>query len=88
MPDIYSTKKPSKKVSDNITNKLKICGPGAGTRSAIKIKELDIENSYDNIKYLESKLLDNTLTYDEYSKIIDNIDQINKNIPKKEKRIR
>ena len=76
------TSKPSIKVSDN----LKIYGPSAGTRSVIKVKELDIENSYDKIKYLENKLRD-TINYDEYSKILNDIDQIKKYIPKKEKEL-
>ena len=58
--------------------------PGPGTRTAIIAMENDIKNSYDNINYLQKKLLD-TKNYEEYNKIIDNIDKAKKNIPKKEK---
>ena len=52
-----STKKPSSKVLDNVTDNLEISGPGPGTRFAIRTKELDIENDYDNIKYLENHVI-------------------------------
>ena len=46
--------------------------------------EGDIKDSYDNINYLQKKLVD-TKNYDEYDKIFDNIDEAKRNIPKKEK---
>ena len=52
-----STKKPSSKVLDNVTDNLEISGPDPGTRFAIRTKELDIENDYDNIKYLENHVI-------------------------------
>ena len=48
--------------------------PGPGTRTAIIAIENDIKNSYDNINYLQKKLL-HAKNYDEYNKIIDNIDK-------------
>ena len=60
--------------------------PGPGTRTAIIVVERDIKDSYDNINYLQKKLLD-TKNYDEYNKILNNIDQSKKNIPKKEKEL-
>ena len=60
--------------------------PGPGTRTAIIAMERDIKHSYDNIMYLEKKLLD-TKNYNEYNKIFDNIDKAKKNIPKKEKEL-
>ena len=48
--------------------------------------ENDIKNSYDIINYLQKKLL-SAKNYDEYNKITDNIDQLKKYIPKKEKQL-
>ena len=59
-------------------------GVGAGERFAIRAKELEIENDYDNIKYLENKLNDTSLSFDEHKKILDDISQAKENIPKKE----
>ena len=82
-----STKKPSSKVLDNVTDNFKISGPGPGTRFTIRTKELDIENDYDNIKYLENKSHDTSFSFDEHSKILNNIIQIKKYISKKEKEL-
>ena len=60
--------------------------PGPGTSTAIIAMENDIKNSYDIINYLQKKLLD-TKNYDEYNKIIDNVDKLKKYIPKKEKEL-
>ena len=57
--------------------------PGPGTRTAIIAMERDIKDSYDSINYLQKKLLD-TKNYDNNNKILNNIDQAKKNIPKKE----
>ena len=43
-------------------------GVGAGHRAAVRVKELTVENIYDNIKFLENKLKDNNLTVAEYKK--------------------
>ena len=58
-------------------------GPGAGERFAICTSEYEIENDYDNIKYLENKLNYTSLSFDEHKKILDDISQIKENIPKK-----
>ena len=58
-------------------------GPGIGF--AIRAKE--IENAYNDINILDDKLNNNNLTLAEYKKIIDIIDQLKKNIPKKEQEI-
>ena len=58
--------------------------PGPGGRLAILVQEDEIKNIYDNIDYLNSKLKNNNLTLAEYKKIIDDIDQMKKNVPKKE----
>ena len=80
-----STRKPSSKVPDNVTDNLEISGPFPGDKSAIKVKEFEIKNDYDKIKYLENKLLnDNSLSYDEYNKISEDITQARYNTPKKE----
>ena len=73
-----SSKKPSSKVRDNVTDNLEISGPGPGIRFAIRTKEFDIENDYDDIKYLENKSHDTSLSFDEHSKIFNNIIQIKK----------
>ena len=58
---------------------------GPGTATAIIAMERDIKDSYDNIIiYLQKKLLD-TKNYDEYNKILNNIDQAKKIYPKKKK---
>ena len=57
--------------------------PGPGTRTAIIAMERDIKDSYDSINYLQKKLFD-TKNYDKNNKILNNIDQAKKNIPKKE----
>ena len=49
---------------------------GPGDRFSIRVKEMDVENTYDNIKYLENKLKDNNLTISEYKKISDDINQL------------
>ena len=54
---------------------------------AIRVGEEEIKNDYDNIKYLKNKLNDTSLSYDEYSKIVENIHQARLNIPKKEQEL-
>ena len=85
--------KPSSKVSRDDNNgdiddySLYDCVPynlGPGTATAIIAMERDIKNSYDNINYLRKKLFD-TKNYDEYNKILNNIDQAKKIYPKKKK---
>ena len=49
-------------------------GLAPGDRFIICVKELDIENIYDNIKYLEIKLNNYNLTVAEYKKTSDDID--------------
>ena len=51
--------------------------PGPGTTTAIIAMENDIKNSYNIINYLQKKLTD-TKNYDEYNKIINNVDQLKK----------
>ena len=92
--------KKSSKVLDNVLSNLdstikdiddssKPSGPGvsAGERFAIGVKELDIENTYDNIKYLENKLKDNSLAISEYKKMSDDIDELKKNLLKKQQEL-
>ena len=57
-----------------------------GLETAIIAMENNIKNSYDIINYLQKKLPDSK-NHDEYNKIIDNIDQLKKYIPKKEKEL-
>ena len=62
-------------------------GFGPGDRFAIRVKELDIENIYNNIVYLENKLKDNNLKVPEYKKISDDIDQLRKSLLKKQQEL-
>ena len=48
--------------------------------------EDDIKNSYDSINYLQNKLFD-AKNYDERNKILNDIDRVKKNIPKKGKEL-
>ena len=73
-------------IDDDSLYDYKFSNPGPGTRTAIIAMENDIKNSYDNINYLQKKLL-NAKNYDEHNKILNNIDQAKKNIPKKEKEL-
>ena len=73
-------------IDDDSLYNYEFYNPGPGTRTAIIAMERDVKDSYDNINYLQKKLLD-TRNYDEYNKIIDNIDQAKKNIPKKDKEL-
>ena len=92
---LEDTKKPSSKVcyddnngdiDDDSLYNYEFSNPGPGTRTAIIAIENDIKNSYDNINYLQKKLL-NAKNYDERNKILNNIEQAKKNIPKKEKEL-
>ena len=60
---------------------------GPGISFAILAKELEIKNAYNDINILDDKLKNNNLTLAEYKKIIDNIDQLKKSIPKKEQEL-
>ena len=71
-------------IYDNSLYNYEFYNPGPGTRTTIIAMERDIKDSYDNINYLQKKLLD-TKNYDEYNKIIDNIDQAKKIYLKKKK---
>ena len=51
-------------------------GLAPGDRFVVKVKEMGVENTYDNIKYLENKLKDNNLTVSEYRKISDDINPL------------
>ena len=62
-------------------------GFGPGDRFAIRVKELDIENIYNDIKYLENKLKDNNLTVVEYKKTSDDIDQLRKSLLEKQQEL-
>ena len=73
-------------IDDDSLYNYEFYNPGPGTRTAIIAMEIYIKDSYDNINYFPKKVLD-TKNYDEYNKIIDNIDQAKKNIPKKEKEL-
>ena len=53
---------------------------------AIIAMEDDIKNSYDSINYLQNKLFD-AKNYDERNKILNDIDRVKKNIPKKGKEL-
>ena len=61
--------------------------PGVGERFAILFREDEIKNMYDNIDYLNNKLKDDNLTFAEYKKISDDIDQIKKYVLKKEQEL-
>ena len=88
-----NTKKTTNKELEDADNILaeyvkKVCtGPGAGERFAILAKESEIEYDYNNINMLNDKLNNNDLNFAQYKKISDNIDQIRKNIPKKEQKL-
>ena len=96
IPDPSSTRKrntnktTSKELEDDFDSlnkpieKINIDGPGVGQRFAIRVKELDTENDYDNIEHLNDRLNDTSLSHDEATKIIYNIYQIKLNIPKQE----
>ena len=92
--------KKSSKILDNITDSSDSTienlnepskqwdGPtGPGDRFAILVQEDEIENIYNNIDYLSSKLKNNNLTLAEYRKISDDIDKMKKNVPKKEQEL-
>ena len=66
-----NTKNPSSKVLDNIIDKSS--GVGPEKRFAPEVKKLGIKNGYDSIKYLEDKLNDTSLNFDEYKKILNDI---------------
>ena len=51
-------------------------GLAPGDRAAVRVKELTVENIYDDIKFLKNKLKDNNLTVSEYRKISDDMDQL------------
>ena len=87
--------KPSNKVSydnnnggidDDSLYNYRLYNPGPGTTTTIIAMERDIKDSYDNINYLQKKLLD-AKNYDERNKILNNIDQAKKYIPKIEKEL-
>ena len=80
-----STSKKSSEESEDISSMSSPYYPG--DRFAIYVKEEEIKNDYDNIKYLENKLNDTSLSYDEYSKIYEDIRQARLNIPKKEQEL-
>ena len=48
---------------------------------------MPLKNDYYNIKYLNDRLKDNDLNFDERKEIIDDIDQRKKNIPKRKQKI-
>ena len=62
-------------------------GPAPSDRFAIYVKEEEIKNDYDSIKYLENKLNDTSLSYDEYSEIYEDIGQARLNMSKKEQEL-
>ena len=74
-----SMKKNSKELEENEKY-------GPGIDFAICTMELEIKNAYNNINILDDKLKNN-LKFAEYKKIIDNIDQLKKSIPKKEQEL-
>ena len=74
-------------ILDKIIENYKKKRPGAGELFSISTKEWDIKKVCDNIKYLEIKLKNNDFTLSEYKKISDDIDQLKKSIPKKEKEL-
>ena len=77
---LNSIKKNSKDLEEN-----EKYGPGLGF--TIHAKELEIENAYNDINILDDKLRNDNLTLAEYKKTIDNIDQLKKDILKKEQEL-
>ena len=73
-------------IDDDSLYNYRLYNPGPGTRTAIIAMENDIKNTYDNINYLQNKLLD-AKDYDERNRILNDIDLAKKNIPKKEKEL-
>ena len=73
---------PSKPSKPSKLSKSSEPGVGAGHRAAVRVKELTVENIYDNIKFLENKLKDNNLTVAEYKKISDDIYELRKSLLK------
>ena len=93
-PYLFRTRKrkaTSKKLEDtnNILDEYtkKQFGTYPGEIFTILTKEADIANDHDNIRYLENKSHDTSLSFDEHNKILNNIIQIKENIIKKEKEL-
>ena len=90
LPDLSETRKRNiqkRKTFKNVLDTLDESsdpGVGVGERFAIRAKELEIENDYDNIKYLENKLNDTSLSFDEHKKSLLIFLKLKKIYPKKE----
>ena len=60
---------------------------GPGINFAIRAKELEIENAYNDFNILDDKLKNNSLTLAEYKKVNDNTNQLKKKYIEKRTRI-
>ena len=58
--------------------------PDAGEKFAIYVKELEIKNARNDVKYFNDRLKDNDLSLAEFKKINDDIDQLKKSLTIKE----